>query len=218
MKILNIITQNHKKIKRKYLERMVDKKTEAMKIARKYDFNYWDGKRRYGYGGYKYIEGYWTPVAKKLIKKFSLTNKSSILDIGCGKGFLLYEIKKILNGINVEGIDISTYSIKKSKNEIKKYLKVSDATKFIFRKKYDLILSINTLHNLEIDQLSKVITKIKKNSKNSYIVVEGYRNINELFNLQCWALTANTFFSKTEWIWFLKRLKYKGHLEIIYFE
>ena len=94
MKILNIITQNHKKTKRKYLQRMVDKKIEAMKIARKYDFNYWDGKRRYGYGGYKYIEGYWTPVAKKLIKKFSLTNKSSILDIGCGKGFLLYEIKK----------------------------------------------------------------------------------------------------------------------------
>ena len=87
MKILNIITQIIKTKRNIYKEWLI--KIEAMKIARKYDFNYWDGKRRYGYGGYKYIEGYWTPVAKKLIKKFSLTNKSSILDIGCGKGFTL---------------------------------------------------------------------------------------------------------------------------------
>ena len=218
MKFLNIITQNHKKTKRKYLERMVDKKIEAMKVARKYNFDYWDGNRRYGYGGYKYLEGYWTPVAKKLIKKFKLTNKSSILDIGCGKGFLLYEIKKILSEVKIEGIDISNYSIKNSKKEIKNNLKVSDITKFKFKKNYDLIISINTLHNLELDQLTNVISKIIKYSKNSYLAVEGYRNIRELFNLQCWALTANTFFSKREWEWFLKSLKYDGYLEIIYFE
>ena len=218
MKILNIITQNHKRTKRKFLDRMVDRKIQAMKIARKYEFDYWDGNRRYGYGGYKYLEGYWTPVAKKLIKKFNLTNKSSILDIGCGKGFLLYEIKKILKEISIEGIDISKYAINNSKREIKKNLKISDASTFKFRKKYDLIISINTLHNLEIDKLTHVIKKIIKFSKNSYIAVEGYRNIKELFNLQCWALTANTFFSKKEWIWFLKKLNYNKFLEIIYFE
>ncbi len=197
---------------------MVDNKIEAMRVARKYEFDYWDGDRRYGYGGYKYLDGYWTPIAKKIIKKFKLSNKSTILDIGCGKGFLIFEIKKILKDIKIEGIDISKYSIKNSKKEIKNCLKVADINKYKFKKKYDLIISINTLHNLEIFQLTNVVRNIIKNSKNTYIAVEGYKNLKQLFNLQCWALTANTFFSKNEWIWFLKNLKYKRHLEIIYFE
>ena len=93
---------------------MIDNKIEAMKIARLYEQDYWDGKED-GYGGYDYIENYWTPVAKKLIKKFKLTDNSKILDIGCGKGFLLFEIKKILKNINIEGIDISKHAIKNSK-------------------------------------------------------------------------------------------------------
>ena len=218
MKIIKLITKNHTRIKRKYLERMVDNKIEAMRVARKYEFDYWDGDRRYGYGGYKYLDGYWTPIAKKIIKKFKLSNKSTILDIGCGKGFLIFEIKKILKDIKIEGIDISKYSIKNSKKEIKNCLKVADINKYKFKKKYDLIISINTLHNLEIFQLTNVVRNIIKNSKNTYIAVEGYKNLKQLFNLQCWALTANTFFSKNEWIWFLKNLKYKRHLEIIYFE
>ena len=218
MKILNLITKNHKKTKRKFIERMVDNKIEAMRVARLYEYDYWDGKRRYGFGGYDYIQDYWTPVAKKLIKKFKLTNKSSILDIGCGKGLLLFEIKKILKNITIEGVDISKHAIKNSKKEVKKYLKRIDINKYKFKGKYDLIISINTLHNLEIDDLSKVVKKIVKFSKNSYIAVEGYRNIEELFNLQCWALTANTFFSKNEWIWFLRNLNYNRNLEIIYFK
>ena len=217
MKILNLITKNHKKTKRKFIERMVDNKIEAMRVARLYESDYWDGKRRYGFGGYDYIQDYWTPVAKKLIKKFKLTNKSRILDIGCGKGFLLFEIKKILKNITIEGVDISKHAIKNSKKEVKKYLKRIDINKYKFKGKYDLIISINTLHNLEIDDLSKVVKKIVKFSKNSYIAIEGYRNIEELFNLQCWALTANTFFSKKEWIWFLKNLNYNRNLEVIYF-
>ena len=93
MKILNLITKNHTKTKRKFIDRMIDNKIKAMKIARLYEQDYWDGKRRYGYGGYDYIENYWTPVAKKLIKKFKLTDNSKILDIGCGKGFLLFDKK-----------------------------------------------------------------------------------------------------------------------------
>ena len=83
---------------------MVDNKIEAMRVARKYEFDYWDGDRRYGYGGYKYLDGYWTPIAKKIIKKFKLSNKSTILDIGCGKGFLIFEIKKILKDIKIEAL------------------------------------------------------------------------------------------------------------------
>ena len=93
-KILNLVTTKHLRTKRNYIKRMNDKKVHCMNIGRKYDFNYWDGSRKYGYGGYKFIEGYWTKVAKKLVKIYRLNNSSKILDVGCGKGFLLYEIKK----------------------------------------------------------------------------------------------------------------------------
>ena len=104
-KELNFINSLHKATKRNYLKRMNNDKVLSMRIARRYSKDYWDGSRKYGYGGYKFIPGYWTKVAKKIIKKYKLSNKSKILDIGCGKGFLLYEIKSILKNIKIVGID-----------------------------------------------------------------------------------------------------------------
>ena len=88
-KLVNYITQLHKSTKRLYIERMQDNKVECMIEAKKYDFNYWDGDRRYGYGGYKFIDGRWKPVAEIFIKNYNLTNKSKILDVGCGKVFII---------------------------------------------------------------------------------------------------------------------------------
>ena len=94
-KELKIITKIHNSTKRNYLERMVNSKVKCMLEAKKYEKNYWDGPRKFGYGGYSYIPGRLRPVAKILIKKFKLNNKSKNLDVGCGKGYLLYEIKRI---------------------------------------------------------------------------------------------------------------------------
>ena len=131
MKELNIITSLHTKTKRNYIKRMINKKVECMAISKKYGFDYWDGDRKFGYGGYKYIPGRWEEVAKKLIKRYKLNNKSKILDLGCGKGFLLYEIKKILPRIHIKGIDISNYGLKNSKKEISKFLFKGDLKKKI---------------------------------------------------------------------------------------
>ena len=116
-KLVNFVTRLHKSTKRNYLERMINQKVYCMKKARKFERDYWDGKRKFGYGGYKYIPGRWTPVAKKMIKRYKLNNNSKVLDVGCGKGFILYEIKKILQIIY--GFDVSKHGIKNSKNEIK---------------------------------------------------------------------------------------------------
>ena len=216
----NIFTPFHKKTKRNYVGRMMDRKIHCMDKARKFEKDYWDGPRRYGYGGYKFIEGLITPMAKKIIKDYKLNNKSRILDAGCGKGFLLYEIKKILPEIIIQGFDVSKYGLKNSKKEIKKYLKFGNVKKkFPFKTNYfDLVVSFNCLHNLEIFELEKSLNEIQRVGKKKFIVVESYRNSKELFNLQCWALTANAFFSKNEWIWLLKKFKYKGDYEFIYFE
>ena len=90
------------KSKRNYKKRMFQNKVYCMKIAKKYGEQYWDGNRKFGYGGYKYIPGRWEEVAKKLIKTYKLNNNSKILDVGCGKAFLLFEIRKILPKIKIE--------------------------------------------------------------------------------------------------------------------
>ena len=220
MKEVKIISSLHTKTKRNYIERMINQKSKCMKISKKYGFDYWDGKRKFGYGGYKYIPGRWNGVAKKLIKLFKLNNKSKILDVGCGKGFLLYEIKKILPKIRIEGLDISNYGIKNSKIEIKQYLKIHNIEKKLKYKpkSFDLVFSINTLHNLKINFLFSAIKEIQRVGKKHYISVESYRNDDELFNLQCWALTCESFFSKSEWIWVMKKSGFTGKFEFIYFE
>jgi SAM-dependent methyltransferase len=219
-KELKLISKIHQSTKRNYLDRMINSKVKCMLEAKKYEKNYWDGHRKYGYGGYKYIPGKWKEVAKNLIKIYKLNNKSKILDIGCGKAFLLFEIKKILPKINITGIDISNYGLKNSKKEIRKYLFKKDIKKTLKYKsnQFDLVFSINTLHNLKINYLMKALKEIQRVGKKHFICTESYRNEKELFNLQCWALTCESFFSKEEWIWILNNSGYTGDYEFIYFE
>lgn len=220
MSEIKFVTALHKATKRNYLKRMNDQKIKCMKVAKKYEYDYWDGKRKYGYGGYKYIPGRWTNVAKKIIKKYKLSNKSKILDIGCGKAFLLFEIKKLLPKIKIVGIDRSKHGLKNAPSEIKSNLIKHDINKGLPFKKnsFDLVISLACLHNLEIDKLMKILRQIQIISKKKYIMVESYRNEQELFNLQCWALTCESFFSKNEWIYLFKLAEYNGDYEFIYFE
>lgn len=219
-KLINLITTNHESTNRNYLERMINQKVKCMKEAKKYSYNYWDGSRKFGYGGYKYIPNRWTKIARKIIKRYKLKSNSNVLDAGCGKAFLLYEIKKILPEIKISGFDISKYGIKNAKKEIKKFLYVYDVSKKLpyKNKNFDLVISINCLHNLQQSQLGRTINELSRVSKNQYICVESFRNEQELFNLQCWALTCQTFFSKKDWEYFLKKNKYKGDYELIYFK
>jgi ubiquinone/menaquinone biosynthesis C-methylase UbiE len=215
----NFITSLHQSTKRKYIERMMDNKVLCMKEAKKYGKNYWDGNRKFGYGGYKYIPGRWAQVAQKLIKNYKLISGSKILDVGCGKGYLLYEMLKIIPDLKVYGFDISSYALKKNfKLKNLKVFKHNAEKKIPYKSKnFDLVISINTLHNLEIFNLETAIREINRVGKKKYIVVESFKNDQQLFNLQCWALTCQSFFSYNEWKWLYKKLKYKGDFEFIYF-
>ena len=218
-KEINLMTVNHKKTKRNYLKRMNNSKVRCMVEARKYEKNYWDGPRKYGYGGYKYIEGRWKNVAKKIIKRFNLKNTSKILDVGCGKAFILYEIKKILPSIDIVGFDISHHGIKNAPKGIRKNLFIQKAqNKYNYaNKEFDLAISTGCFHNLAINELKFALNEIQRVSKKTFIMVESYRNEKELFNLQCWALTCKSFFSKKEWLWLFKEFKYTRNYEFIYF-
>jgi len=216
----NFVNPLHNKTKRNYLERMTGNKVFCSKIAKKYSKEYWDGNRKFGYGGYKYIPGRWTQVAKKLIKTYKLNSKSKILDAGCGKGFLLHEIQLLKPGIKIVGFDISKYAIKNSHRNVSKHIFYHDIKKkFPFKKKeFDLVISLGCLHNLKIHNLERAVKEISRVGKKQYIMVESFRNIRELFNLQCWALTAEVFLDVSEWKWLLKKFNFTGDYEFIFFK
>jgi SAM-dependent methyltransferase len=216
----DIITPLHTKTKRTYIDRMLDDKVRSALKAKEYESDYWDGDKRYGYGGYKFIADRWKPVAEKLIERYHLNNHSKVLDVGCGKGYLLYEIKKVLPEIEICGFDISKYAISNAKEEIKSFLfnhRAQDV--YPFQDQYfDLVISLNTFHNLRIFDLKKGLQEFMRVSKQHYLVVESYRNEQELFNLECWALTAESFFDHEEWVWLFKEFGFQGDYEFIYFE
>jgi len=218
-KLVEIITKLHKKTERDYVSRMMDDKVHCMDVAKRYDHEYWDGDRRYGYGGYRY-DGRWKSVAQDFINMYGLTNDSAILDVGCGKAFVLYEIKQLLPGCRIVGFDISEHGINDAKEEIRSELFIHDASAiFPFGdKEFDLVISSTTLHNLRIYDLKTALSEIERVGKQGYVMVEAYRNSEELFNLECWALTCETFMRPDEWIWLYKEFGYTGDYEFIYFE
>ena len=202
-KLVNIVSSLHKQTSRDYLKRMNNEKIKSMNVAKKYGKDFWDGKRQFGYGGYKYIPGRWRSVAKKIIKKYNLKPGSKVLDVGCGKGFLIYEMLLIEPNLSICGYDISRYALKNAKKEVKGNLFYHDAskkTKFT-NKKFDLTISLGTLHNLKLKNLFYTLREINRISKKSYIMVESYRNNKEMFNLECWALTAETIMDTESWKW-----------------
>ncbi|MCK5602941.1 class I SAM-dependent methyltransferase [Candidatus Pacearchaeota archaeon] len=219
-KLLNLVTPLHTMTKRNYLDRMIDDKVHCMMKAKEYEFDYWDGDRRYGYGGYKYIDDRWKKVAQQLIELYGLKSNAKILDVGCGKAFLLYELKQLLPDAEIVGFDISKHALAYAKEEVRDNLfRYRAQDRYPWGDDYfDLVMSVGCLHNLRIFELEMAVKEIERVGKNKYIMVEGYRNELELFNLECWALTCESFFHTAEWIWLYNHFGYTGDYEFIYFE
>ena len=213
----------HKSTQRDYLARVNDPefpKSKAAELAKKFDHHYWDGDRRICYGGYRYIEGRWEKVARAMSEHYPLPKKPKILDVGCGKGFLLYDFLKVIPDAEVYGIDISDYAISNSKPEIRDKIQQGSATHLPWPDStFDLIISINTLHCLKAYDLFPALQEIERvGKKNKYICVESYRNEQEKANLLYWQVTCEAFNTPEEWYWWFKQTGYTGDHSFIYFE
>ncbi len=220
MAYVDFLSSIHKSTKRDYLARVNEfHKAEAAKVAKQFGFEYWDGDRKFGYGGYKY-DGRWRAVADAIAKHYRLKPGDRILDVGCGKGFLLYDLTQVVPGIEIRGIDISEYAIKNAKEEISTFLQVADAVQLPFEdKSFDLVISINTLHNLYCYDMVIALKEIMRvGRKDKYIVVESYRTEEEKVNMMYWVLTGECFFIPKEWEWFFDLAGYNGDYSFIYFE
>lgn len=223
MAYIDFLSAIHKSTQRDYLARVNDPdfpKAKAAKLAKQWGYDYWDGDRRINYGGYRYMPGRWAPVGKAMIEHYGIKPGDKILDIGCGKGFQLYELTQLCPGVEVHGIDISSYAIENSMKEIKERLQVGSATSLPFPDHYfDFVFSINTLHNLHCYDLDKALREIERvGKKNKYICVESYRTEEEKANLLYWQVTCEAFNTPEEWAWWFKQTGYTGDHSFIYFE
>ena len=199
------------KIKRNISERLVNKELNK-KIALQFGKEYFDGNRSQGYGGY-YYDGRWTNIAKKLVKIFKLKNGSKFLDIGCAKGFLLYDFYKLNPKILTYGIDISKYAKENAPLEIRNKIQISNCVKLNYDDNFfDCVVSINTVHNLELDDCVKAIKAIQRVSNGkAFIQVDAYRNDAELRLFKDWMLTAKTYLKPEEWLEVFKKANYTGY-------
>lgn len=220
MAYIDFLSPLHKGTERNYLKRVTEfPKAQAAKVAKQFGYDYWDGDRQYGYGGYRY-DGRWRVVAEALVQHYKLKPGDHVLDVGCGKAFLLYDLKQALPGIHVSGIDISEYAIRHAKEEVRPFLSIGNANHLSFADhSFDLVISITTLHNLYCYNLEKSLREIERVGKTQkYIVVESYRNEEEKANLLYWQLTCECFFAPQEWQWWFEHCGYTGDYSFIYFE
>lgn len=223
MAYVDFLSAVHKSTKRDYLARVNDPefpKAKAAELSKKWDFDYWDGDRRICYGGYRYMPGRWAPVAEAMIKHYGLKPGDKVLDVGCGKGFQMYELTQVLPGLDVYGLDVSSYAIENAKEEMKDRITHGTAAKLPYPdKSFDFVFSINTLHNLHNYDLDAALREIERvGKKHKYICVESYRNETEKANLLYWQLTCEAFCTPEEWEWWFKTTGYTGDYSLIYFE
>ena len=205
------LMKNYPRTKRDPKARADSKTEEDRRIARKFDKDFFDGDRKYGYGGYSYNPRFWQPVVPDFIEYYSLDNNSSLLDIGGGKGFMLRDFKEVLPGLQIKGIDISEYAIQNSLGDIKDYQDVGDAKDLPYEDdSFDLALSIVTLHNLPREECAQSLKEITRVSKNSFITLDAYSDDEEKSAMNDWNLTALTVMHVEEWKLFFEESGYTG--------
>ena len=210
----------HTATKRDYVQRVVEHdKAECAEVACEFGQDYWDGDRRYGFGGYNY-DGRWRVVAEAMVEHYGLKPGARILDIGCGKGFLLYEFSQVLDGAEVAGIDISEYGIANAKEEVRDSLKVGHCNDLPWADgSFDFVYSINTFHNLHNFDLHRSLQEMQRvGGAAKHITVESYRNEREKMNLLYWQLTCRAFMTPKEWEFAFAQAGYDGDYGCIYFE
>jgi protein-L-isoaspartate(D-aspartate) O-methyltransferase len=209
----------HQSTARDYVARVVEHdKAESAEVASRFGAEYWDGDRRYGYGGYRY-DGRWRPVADAIAAHYGLRAGDRVLDVGCGKGFLLYELTQAVPGLTVAGLDVSTYALEHAKDEVKPFLHAGTAAELPYADgAFELVLSLGTLHNLDARALDAALGEIARvSARDAYVMVESYRNEREKANLLYWQLTCKSFYSVADWEYVFDRAGYRGDYGFIFF-
>lgn len=207
---INLMSRYPKTNRDNFIKRSLNKNNEEINIAKKFDKEYFDGDREFGLGGYYYDPKYFTNVVKDFIKWYQINDEDSILDVGCGKGFMLHDFLMAKPNLKIAGLDISNYCYDKCMSTIKPFYTLGSCDSLPYAdKSFDYVFSIATIHNLDLEGVKKSLKEIVRvTRKNAFIKVNGYRNDQERKKLQGWNLVANTILHADEWIKLFKETGY----------
>jgi ubiquinone/menaquinone biosynthesis C-methylase UbiE len=207
---INLLT-SHPYIKRNYDERAKEKTPEIVRVAKQFGKEFFDGQREYGYGGYKY-DGRWKNVIKNMEKHWGFSDDVSVLDVGCAKGFFLHDFIELFPKSTVAGIDVSEYALLNSMPSVKPKLKLGSAEELPFDdNSFDLVISVNSIHNLPMEKCKQAIREVTRVSRRySYVTLDAWKNEQQRKNLMKWILTAETYMHVDEWEKLFLELGYYG--------
>ena len=195
------LMENYPRTKRNLDERLQEKTEQDRLVARRFGREFFDGDRRNGYGGFTYHPRFWQPVVPTFQDFYGLTAEHSLLDVGCANGFMLKDFAEVIPGLEVAGIDISEYAISNAVEGAEAVVQVADARELPFEDdSFDLVVSINTLHNFQRDGVIQSLREVQRVSRQwSFVVLDAYRDEEERRRIEAWNLTALTVLSTDEW-------------------
>jgi SAM-dependent methyltransferase len=187
--------------------------TDAQRAhARKFDKDFFDGDRLYGYGGYNYHPRFWQETVKRFRDYYELRDDAKILDVGCGKGFMLHDFKELMPRSTVAGIDISEYAIANAMDSMKPFVQVASADSLPYPDNYfDLVISINTIHNLYLEECKQSLREIQRVTKgNAFLTVDAWHDEEEKAGMLKWNLTGVTYMHVDDWKKIFQETGYEG--------
>jgi SAM-dependent methyltransferase len=180
-------------------------------IAGRFGREYFDGERTQGYGGYRY-DGRWLPVAERFRDYYALASGDRVLDVGCAKGFFVHDLRAAAPGLRVFGLDISTYALANALRDVQPYCVRATADVLPYPDSaFDLVVSINTIHNLDLDHCKQALREMTRVSrKHTYVQVDSWLTEQQHQDFERWQLTARTYFDPEGWRRIFEDVGYTG--------
>jgi SAM-dependent methyltransferase len=199
---INLMARYPKTIRDEFINRSLVPDFEIIKKAKEFGADYFDGPREMGLGGYHYDPRFFTNTVEDFARYYELSELSSILDIGCAKGFMLHDFMLKIPGMRVAGIDISEYCLQNAISTAAPFISLGCCSNLPFKdQSFDLSISIATIHNLPIKGVERALHEIVRVTKNNaFVKVNGYSTEAEKKRLYSWNLVAETILHQEEWL------------------
>lgn len=185
---------------------------EHREVARQFGQDFFDGDRLYGYGGYNYHPRFWQQTVKRFRDYYNLADDAAILDVGCAKGFMLHDFKELMPKATLAGIEISEYAVSKAMESVAPVIRVGNAKDLPYGDhSFDLVISINTVHNLPMEACKRALREIERVSRaHSFLIVDAWHNDEEKGRMQSWNLTGLTYMHADDWENLFAEVGYTG--------
>ena len=185
---------------------------EHRRIARQFGQEFFDGDRLYGYGGYGYHPRFWTETVKRFREYYHLPEEAVVLDVGCAKGFMMHDFKQLMPKMTIAGIDISSYAFEHAMEDVKPFIRIGNAKQLSYPDaSFELVISINTVHNLPIEICKQALREIQRVSRrHAFVIVDAWRTEAERQKLLAWNLTALTYMHVDDWKRLFAEVGYTG--------